>query len=228
MGQLDSTYREIFENSADGMFLMTDVFTECNDAVCELFNCKKEDILGKSPLNFSPEFQPDGKSSVESAKEKIDLALKGFPQRFYWKHKTKDNVLFDADVTLSLITVEGKNVVHAVVRDISENKRLEKVQKALFDISEAAYTATDMVSLYKKIHEIVSTLMLANNFYIAMYDENTGMISFPYMVDEFDPPYPPKKLSKGLTEYILRTGEAKLVDAKLDLELREKGEVEMI
>jgi len=228
MGQLDSTYREIFENSADGMFLMTDVFTDCNDAVCKLFNCKKEDIIGKSPLAFSPEFQPDGKSSVESANEKISGAFLGIQQRFYWQHKTNDNVLFDADVALSLITVEGKKIVHAVVRDISENKRLEKVQKALFDISEAAYTATDMISLYKKIHEIVSTLMLANNFYIAIYDEDTQMISFPYMVDEFDPPYPPKKLSKGLTEYILRTGEAKLIDSKLDLELREKGEVEMI
>jgi PAS domain S-box-containing protein len=228
MGQLDNTYLEIFENSADGMFLMTDVFTECNDAVCKLFHCKKEDIIGKSPLEFSPEFQPDGKSSVESANEKISRAFLGIQQRFYWQHKTKDNVLFDADVALSLITIEGKKVVYAVVRDISENKRLEKVQKALFDISEAAYTATDMVSLYKRIHEIVSTLMLANNFYIAMYDESTEMISFPYMVDEFDPPYPPKKLSKGLTEYILRTGEAKLIDSRLDLELRETGEVEMI
>ena len=42
------------------------------------------------------------------------------------------------------------------------------------------------------------------------------------------PPYQPKKLGKGLTEYILRTGEAKLIDSKLDLELREAGEVEMI
>ena len=163
-----------------------------------------------------------------SAKEKIDAAFKGIPQRFYWQHKTKDNVLFDADVALNAVTINGKKYIHAIVRDISETVKLEKIQKALFEISEATYTATDMVSLYKIIHEIVGTLMLAKNFYIAMYDEQTEMISFPYMVDEFDPPYQPKKLGKGLTEYILRTGEAKLIDAKLDLELREAGEVEMI
>ncbi len=224
----EQTYRSIFENSADGMFLMTDIFQECNQSVCDLFNCNMEDIVGQSPTKFSPEFQPDGRNSVDSAKEKIEAAIKGIPQRFYWQHKTKDNILFDAEVALNAVIVRGKNFIHAIVRDISETKKLERVQKALFDISEATYTATDMVSLYKIIHGIVGTLMLAKNFYIAIYNEQTEMISFPYMVDEFDPPYPPKKLGKGLTEYILRIGEAKLVDAKLDLELRETGDVEMV
>ena len=222
------TYRKIFENSPDGMFLMTDVFQECNQSVCKLFNCSMDDIIGQPPARFSPETQPDGRNSFISAKEKIDAAFRGNPQRFYWQHKTKDNVLFDADVALNAVSINGKDFIYAVVRDITGKVKLEKVQKALFEISEATFTATDMISLYKIIHEIVSTLMLAKNFYIAIYDEQTGMISFPYMVDEFDPHYPPKKLGKGLTEYILRTGEAKLIDSKLDLELREAGEVEMI
>ncbi len=224
----EQTYRTIFENSSDGMFLMTDIFQECNQAVCDLFNCNMEDIIGQPPAKFSPEVQPDGKNSAFSAKEKIDAAFKGIPQRFYWQHKTKDNVLFDADVALNAVTINGKNFIYAIVRDISETMKLEKVQKALFEISEAAHTSTDMVSLYEIIHKIISTLMLAKNFYIALYDEQTGMISFPYMVDEFEPSYPPKKLGKGLTEYILRTGEAKLIDSELDLKLRETGEVEMI
>ena len=224
----EQTYRTIFENSSDGMFLMTDIFQECNQSVCDLFNCNMEDIIGQPPSKFSPEVQPDGKNSAVSAKEKIDAAFKGIPQRFYWQHKTKDDVPFDADVALNAVTINGKNFIYAIVRDISETTKLEKVQKALFEISEAAYTSTDMVSLYEIIHKIISTLMLAKNFYIALYDEQTGMISFPYMVDEFDPPYPPKKLGKGLTEYILRTGEANLIDSELDLKLRETGEVEMI
>lgn len=224
----EQTYRSIFENSADGMFLMTDVFKECNQSVCTLFNCNLEDIVGQSPTKFSPEVQPDGRNSILSAKEKIDAAFKGIPQRFYWQHKTKDNILFDAEVALNAVIVRGKNFIHAIVRDISETKKLERIQKALFDISEATYTATDMVSLYKIIHEIVGTLMLAKNFYIAIYNEQTEMISFPYMVDEFDPPFPPKKLGRGLTEYILRIGEAKLVDAKLDLELMETGEIKLV
>lgn len=222
------TYRAIFESSSDGMFLMSDVFIDCNDSVCTLFNCSKEDIIGKSPIVFSPEMQPDGRESSVSAKEKIENAFNGKPQRFYWQHKRKDGVLFDADVSLNAIIIGGKKVILAIVRDITETKRAQTIREVLYQISEAAYTASDMISLYKKIHEAVSLLMPVINFYIAIYDEKTDMVSFPYMVDEFDPPYPPKKAGNGLTEYILRKGEATLIDEKLDLELREAGEVELI
>jgi len=222
------TYRAIFESSSDGMFLMGDVFIDCNDSVCTLFNCSKEDIIGKSPIVFSPEMQPDGRKSSVSAKEKIENAFKDKPQRFYWQHKKKDGELFDADVSLNAIVIGGKKVILAIVRDITETKRAQTIREVLYQISEAAYTASDMISLYKKIHEAVSLLMPVINFYIAIYDEKTDMVSFPYMVDEFDPPYPPKKAGNGLTEYILRKGEATLIDEKLDLELREAGEVELI
>lgn len=222
------TYRAIFESSSDGMFLMSDVFIDCNDSVCTLFNCAKEDIIGKSPIVFSPEMQPDGRESSVSAKEKIENAFNDKPQRFYWQHKRKDGELFDADVSLNAIVIGGKKVILAIVRDITETKRAQTIREVLYQISEAAYTASDMISLYKKIHEAVSLLMPVINFYIAIYDEKTDMVSFPYMVDEFDPPYPPKKAGNGLTEYILRKGEATLIDEKLDLELREAGEVELI
>lgn len=224
----EKTYRAIFENSSDGMFLMDDVFLDCNDAVCKMFACSKEDILGESPVAFSPKIQPDGKDSLSAAKDKIEKALSGTPQRFYWQHKKKSGVLFDAEVSLTAIELTDKTVILAIVRDVTERKKAEVIKEALYQISEAAYTASDMGSLYKKIHEAVSLLMPVVNFYIAIYDENSDMISFPYMVDEFDPPYPPKKAGKGLTEYILRKGEATLVNEELDLKLRETGEVEMI
>lgn len=224
----EKTYRAIFENSSDGMFLMDNLFLDCNEAVCKMFACKKEEIIGQSPVVFSPPVQPDGKKSVLSAKEKIDKAMNGEPQRFYWQHKKKTGLLFDTEVSLNAIELTDKKIVLAIVRDVTERKKAEVIKEALYQISEAAYTASDMSSLYRKIHDAVSLLMPAVNFYIAIYDDNTDMISFPYMVDEFDPPYPPKKAGKGLTEYILRKGEATLVDEKLDLELRKKGEVEMV
>lgn len=224
----EELYRAMFENSADGMFLMTDVFLDCNQAVCNLFHCEREDVIGRSPVDFSPEVQPDGKNSLASATEKINKALNGIPQRFYWMHKTKENALIDAEVSLNAITISGQNLIQAVVRDITERMKSEKVREALYDISEAAYTATDMYMLYEKIHKVVSSLMPAKNFYISLYDEKTEMLSFPYFVDEFDPPQAPKKLGKGLTEYVLRKGEAILVDLETDKKLRASNEVELV
>lgn len=221
-------YRSLFENSIDGMFLMTDVFVDCNQAVCEILKYSRDELIGKSPDQFSPEFQPDGQTSKESAAKKISLAINGVPQRFDWIHITKDGEEIEAEITLKAVSIEGKNLIQAILRDVTERNRKEKIQQALFDISEYAYTASDMFSLYKKIHEVVARLMSAKNFYIALYDEKSNMISFPYFVDEFDPPQPPKKVGKGLTEYVLRIGKATLIDAQGDLELRRSGEVELI
>jgi PAS domain S-box-containing protein len=225
---LQLRYQSLYENSVDGIFIMTDLFEDCNSAVCNLFACEKEDIIGRSPVDFSPKYQPDGRLSSESAKEKIEAALQGIPQRFYWKHLRKDGVLIDCEVALQFIKLDDRNLIQATVRNITDRMRAEKVQKAIYKISEAAMESEDIDVLYQKIHEIIGELMSAKNFYIALYDAANDLLTFPYFIDEFDPPQPPKKLGRGLTEYVIRKGEAILVDAKLDLHLRERGEVDLI
>jgi len=224
----ESLYRSLFENSIDGMFLMTDVVIDCNQAVCDILNYSRNELIGLSPVQFSPEMQPDGLTSLESSTRKISEAKKGIPQRFDWVHITKNNERVDTEVTLKAVSIEGKNLVQAILRDVTERNRKEKIQQALFDISEYVYTASDMFNLFQKIHEVVGRLMSAKNFYIALYDEKSDIISFPYFIDEFDPPQAPKKVGKGLTEYVLRSGKPTLIDAHSDLELRRSGEVELI
>jgi len=86
----------------------------------------------------------------------------------------------------------------------------------------------DLPELFRSIHEIIGELMPAQNFYIALYDPATETLSFPYFVDEYDAPPAPKKPGRGLTEYVLRTGEPVLVSPEVFAELEQKGEVESI
>src|SRR5207249_9738905 len=97
-----------------------------------------------------------------------------------------------------------------------------------FRISEAAQAARNLQELFGAIHRIVGELMPAKNFYIALYDAPSGMLSFPYFVDEYDTDFPAKKLGKGLTEYVLRTGQPALVTPEVHAELERRGEVELI
>jgi PAS domain S-box-containing protein len=221
-------YQVLFENSADGILLMTDVFEDCNNAALGIFGCEKEDIIGHHPAEFSPEFQPDGSNSTIKANEKIKLALTGEPQKFYWQHKRKNGELVDVEVALNSVILQGKKLLQATLRDISERLYADRLQNVMYKISEAAQTSADINKLYKNLHEIISELLPVKNFYIALYDDKEDLLTFPYFVDEYDPPQPPKKLGRGMTEYIIRLGEAALIDAKKDLELREKGEVELI
>ncbi|MCX7874878.1 MAG: PAS domain S-box protein [Melioribacteraceae bacterium] len=224
----EKLFRSLFENSIDGMFLMLDVVLDCNQAVCDMLQYSKNELLGLSPADFSPEYQPNGKKSLDYANEKINEALNGNPQRFMWIHKRKDGTLIETDVSLKEVSISGNKLVQAILRDVTKRNKNEKIREALFEISEAAFTAQDIYQLYEKIHKVVGKLMSSKNFYIAIYNEADETISFPYWVDEFDPPQPTKKLGKGLTEYVLRTGQAALINPEKDLELRRLGEVELI
>ncbi|HEX9546985.1 MAG TPA: hypothetical protein VF942_06580, partial [Acidimicrobiales bacterium] len=93
--------------------------------------------------------------------------------------------------------------------DLKARTRAEQVQVATYRISEAAHTAPTLSDLFRAIHGIVGELMPAKNFYIALHDADSDMVSFPYFVDEHDPLHPPKKVGRGLTEYVLRTGQTR-------------------
>jgi PAS domain S-box-containing protein len=112
--------------------------------------------------------------------------------------------------------------------EASEGKRMERVNESIFQISEAANSAQNLQGLFHSIHQVISGLMPANNFYISLYDSVHSILSFPYFVDEFDTPPEPKPLGRGLTEYVLRTGQALLASPEVFTELERRGEVESI
>src|SRR6266581_3188093 len=113
-------------------------------------------------------------------------------------------------------------------RDVTEAKRAERIQLATYRISEAAQAAGSLQELFRAIHAIVGELMPAKNFYIALYDAASDLLPFPYYVDEYDSDFPAKRPGKGLTEYVLRTGEPLLVTPEVQAELERRGQVELI
>jgi PAS domain S-box-containing protein len=224
----EKRFRSLFEASAEGICILSDRFEECNSRLSNLFGCPQEEIIGHTPWEFSPDIQPDGKNSKESALEKINLAYMGIPQYFYWQHKRIDNSLIDTEVSLKSFVIGEKNLIQATIHDITERKRFEKTQNALYKISEAVNTTEDIQTLYSDIHEVIKGLMAAENFYIALYDEEENILTFPYFANEFDDPPLPRKLGRGLTEYVLKTGKGLIITNEYDLELRQKGIVDLV
>ncbi len=107
-------------------------------------------------------------------------------------------------------------------------ERAELVQAATFRIAEAVGVTESLQELFSRIHSIVGGLMEAGNLYIALLGPTGDVLSFPYFVDEVDEPFPPKPLGKGLTEYVLRTGQPLLASPAVFEELFVSGEVERI
>jgi diguanylate cyclase (GGDEF)-like protein/PAS domain S-box-containing protein len=100
----------------------------------------------------------------------------------------------------------------AVARDVTERKRSESLRLALFKISEAAHTAEDLPGLFRQVHEIVSTLLPAQNFSVALLDTSNDELRFPYPVDDVDPQQQSPVANK-LAREIVATGKPVLLGA---------------
>lgn len=120
----------------------------------------------------------------------------------------------------------GKVIINTV--DITQQIESNRVQAAIYRISQAASTTENLQDLYHSIHNILGGLMSARNFYIALYDEKEGMISFPYHVDEHDPHPEPRKFSNGWTEYVIRTGQPMLLSPSNIAQLEEEEGVKTV
>jgi PAS domain S-box-containing protein len=113
-------------------------------------------------------------------------------------------------------------------RDPTERERAQQLQAATYRISEATNAAEDLPQLFRAIHGIIRELMPAKNLYIALQDTTSGVLSFPYWVDEHDPPPTPHRPSRGLTEYVLRTGQPLLATPEVHEDLSRRGEAELV
>jgi PAS domain S-box-containing protein len=111
-------YRELFESAPDGvLILQNDVIIDCNKKSQEIFGLPKKFMVGKTPYDLSPEYQPDNILSKEKAKYWIKGVLEGENKIFNWIHKRDDGTNFECEISLTLLDKEQK-IILAFVRDM--------------------------------------------------------------------------------------------------------------
>jgi PAS domain S-box-containing protein len=158
-----------------------------------------------------------------------DLLTQGKNVRLETKRQRKDGTQLDVFLSGSPIVIGGNQLgTYVLYRDISEQKRTESLNSALYRIAEKASSAEDPQQFYASVHGILAELTHARNLYIALYDSTTQLLSFPYFSDEVDSHPAPKKLGRGLTEYVLRSGEPLLCTPQVFETLVKRGEVELV
>lgn len=123
----EERYRQLFENASDAILILQgERCLECNSRTAEMFGVPRDQIIGKSPFDFSPPIQPDGCPSSQAGLEKITAALEGNPQRFEWRHSRPDGTTFETEVTLNKLEIGGELFLQAIVRDVTERKQAEE------------------------------------------------------------------------------------------------------
>lgn len=184
------------------------------------------EIIGKTDFDI---FNDDHAIEAREDEKKIIETRKSIINKIEKETWLDGKVTWASTTKIPLIN-ENDNVygTFGVTRDITEQKKIEDVKDSLLKISTAVTSLDSINLLYAFIHNAVSGLMRAENFYIAIHHPEADTISFPYFVDEVDESPIERKVGRGLTEYVLRTGKAQLIDAERDLKLREEGETSLV
>lgn len=126
--QHEEKFRSIYEGSNDAIMLLTERgFFDCNQRTLDIFGlADKAEFITCHPADFSPPLQSDGQDSVAAANEHIMTALQQGSNRYEWIYRRKNDEDFSAEVSLTAFTYEGRNVLQATVRDITDRKAAEE------------------------------------------------------------------------------------------------------
>lgn len=223
----DTRFRRLFDNSQDGILLLdgiTGKITDVNPFLVEMLGYSCTEFVGHKPRGIGS-FKELGKSPVNfrEIQERKQTHIEDLPL------KTKNGQLIHVQFSSTTYRVGDKTIIQCNFRDITEQKQLQDVQDAGYQIVMAAETTQSLIDLYPKIHQIISSVMPAENFFIVLYDEKRNKLTFPYFKDARDEPYLGElEPGKGLTAYVLRTGKSLLCTQAIHDELERKGAVKLL
>lgn len=134
-----------FENSSDGLMVLSPEhgLIHANHRAAEIFEFEDTDsLLNYRAADLSPEKQPDGRISVDAAREEIRTALAaGKTHQFDWLHLSAKGKEIPCEISLVPITLKSKPALIVSVRDITERKAAEQEMLRAKELAEEATQA---------------------------------------------------------------------------------------
>jgi two-component system cell cycle sensor histidine kinase/response regulator CckA len=215
--------QQMFQASPDGLSI-----ADCdhrvlwaNETFVRMFHYEAAEVVGQSLENLvvPPERQAESRWVTEAL-------MKGDRIILETQRRKKDGTLLDVSLSCAPLLLNGQMAgFYAGYHDITDRRRVEALSSALYRVAEKSSSAHELQQFFAAVHSIVDELMYARNFYIALYDSATELLSFPYFVDERDSAPSPKKLGRGLTDYLIRVGEPLLATPEVLQGMEDRGEV---
>jgi len=226
--ECENRYRSLFANMLEGFAYCRMIFDDkrCpSDFVYLDVNHAFERLTGLKNVIDKPvtEIIPGIRVSHPELFETYGrVALTGVPEKleFYFKP-------LNMWLSISVYSPQEGSFV-AVFDDITERKQAAQLQNAVYRISQAVDDTRSLDDLYRAVHEIIQSVMPADNFYISLCDRKKSELAFPYFADERDTVSETRPFGTGMTEYVIRIGQPLLCTESIRRELIEKGEAEFV
>ncbi|HWY03882.1 MAG TPA: PAS domain S-box protein [Candidatus Acidoferrum sp.] len=214
---------QMFQASPDGLSIADGGHRVllANETFVRMFEYEAAEVVGQPLENLV--VPPDRLAESQWVTEAL---AKGQRITLETQRRKKDGTLLDVSMSCAPLLLDGKMAgFYAGYHDISDRKRVEALSSALYRVAEKSSSAHDLQQFFAAVHGIVDELMYARNFYIALYDPASELLTFPYFVDEQDAAPSPRKLARGLTDYVIRAGQPLLATPEVLQAMEERGEV---
>lgn len=219
----EEQYRVIVEQSHDAIFIYSEnKIVYANDNLFKLLGVSPKEIDKSNLLDY---IHPEDKLVIEEyikQQNRGDETLSDIEARII----NKKEQLKVIELNLTKMFYKGKEAFIGVVSDVTERKAGEKLQKALYLISETVHSSTDLRKMYSSLQKIIGDLITAENFFIAIYDEKSDTVDFPYHVDEKNANPGLRKNGRGLTNYVIQTGKPLCISQEDHAQMIREGKVE--
>jgi PAS domain S-box-containing protein len=120
-------FRSIFNAVSEGIFILdaaTATFIEVNEPGCLMLGYAAEELIGRDIAALSSDPAPFAREGLVAWLAKAAAAT-GEAQRFDWQSQARDGRVFPVQISMRLAAIGGREVVLAVVRDLTERQAIE-------------------------------------------------------------------------------------------------------
>lgn len=176
----ETRFRTLYDSSSDAVMLVDDSgFFDCNESALRMFQClSKDEFYAMQPADFSPAYQHCGTDSTLLSQSHIKQAMSEGSLRFEWMHKrVSTQEVFPAEVLLSRLYLDGRNVVQATVRDITERKQAEVELRQAQKLEGIGQLAAGIA------HEINTPMQYVSDNTVFLKDSLDSLLNYAAMLE---------------------------------------------
>ncbi|BBP01486.1 ATP-binding protein [Sulfuriferula nivalis] len=142
-------FQTLFETNYDAIVLIGEQgFTDCNPAALKLFGIATvAEFTQKNAAILGASIQPDGRTATEVANEAIAITKAAGHYTFEWLGLRADGTTFPSEIDMYTSQLNGKPVIQAIMRDITQRRLTElNLQQARDAALDAARIKAEFVA----------------------------------------------------------------------------------
>jgi len=182
-------------------------------------------VIGKSDFDF---FTENAARQAFEDEQAIIKTGKPILKEEKLTRKDQSDAWFSA-IKMPLFDNDGTIIgTFGISRDITGKKRSELENQALFEITQGITSTGNLDDLLKLIHRSLGKVVYAENCFVALFDEKSGLFSFPYFVDKIDSTPVPASMEKSCSAYVFHTVKPLMLTQEHFDQLVKQGEVELV